>query len=787
MVKKLVLTISLKTIFISLSISQVVFSSGELTLGVNKSGYVNKIINSNTGKNYLAADTIAPLITLISNGVPVLPSSAKYKGSSKTISLNFDKPLVKIDILVEDKETHLTMQIVKAEPSHRIDGIVWGPYPLIISETIGEIIGVARNQDIAVGIQVLNIDTDGGFYSPEGATYARGNAALKTKYGCSLQAFTINRDKQRYIDSWTGQFPNTPVTPIKGKTVVGSKIAFFSCLEKETLNQIEKIELEEGLPHPVINGQWVKRAWQRGQSYLIAGFTEKNIDEMISYTKRAGLVSLYHGEPFTTWGHFQLDSTMFPRGRMGMKFCAEKAKEAGVFLGVHTLTNFITPNDPFITPVPDKNLALTGYGFLKNNITKEDKEIEVTTREYFSQKERNDMKTVKIGNELIRYRDITETSPFKLLDCQRGAFGTSASSHSAEDTVGKLYDYPYKTFFPDIVLQDKMVKNLADFFNETGVTHLDFDGFEGCMATGHGDYAVNKFALDFYNQVKHPFINGTSISKSFYWHINTYCNWGEPWYGGFKESMQNYRIDNQELFDRNLMPHMLGWYLLTEHTTKSEMQWMLARAAGYDAGFAMATSQNAIEKNENGLVLLDLIREWESARLSNAFTPAQQDQLKDSNKEFHLEKLSNNSWNLYPIHISEKYIHSFIQKQPGEPTASNWTFRQDGNKQPLRFILSLLGKDGSVSKTKIIIDNYFEIEISEPLKAGQTLVYEGEGKLILYDEKGKFLKYISLSDVPELDKGEHTINFDTKFSSENDLKVQLQIKSVGLPEMISSK
>ena len=59
-----------------------------------------------------------------------------------------------------------------------------------------------------------------------------------------------------------------------------------------------------------------------------------------------------------------------------------------------------------------------------------------------------------------------------------------------------------------------------------------------------------------------------------------YYNWGEPWNGGFTESMQQYRVDNQALFDRNYMPHMLGWYLLTERTKLAEMEWMLARAAG---------------------------------------------------------------------------------------------------------------------------------------------------------------------------------------------------------------
>ena len=74
---------------------------------------------------------------------------------------------------------------------------------------------------------------------------------------------------------------------------------------------------------------------------------------MIGYTKRAGLISLYHEGPFQSWGHFILDSTQFPRGRDGLKTAADKAHAAGLFFGVHTLSNFINTNDPYVTPVPD--------------------------------------------------------------------------------------------------------------------------------------------------------------------------------------------------------------------------------------------------------------------------------------------------------------------------------------------------------------------------------------------------------------------------------------------------
>lgn len=63
-----------------------------------------------------------------------------------------------------------------------------------------------------------------------------------------------------------------------------------------------------------------------------------------------------------------------------------------------------------------------------------------------------------------------------------------------------------------------------------------------------------------------------------------------------------------------------AWLVFTDqNTTLGEMEWMLARAAGYDAGFAMVARPKSIKANPIGEQLLDAIREWETARLSSAF------------------------------------------------------------------------------------------------------------------------------------------------------------------------
>jgi hypothetical protein len=782
---KITLFVLLFGFIISYAHGQTILSSGDLKVILDEKGYFKELTEISSGENYLYRDTIAPSITIIAGKNRFLPDKLTYDETTHLISVSFNEDEIGVDVLVSFRDDYLTFEVVKAEPADLIDGLVWGPVPTNISRIVGEIIGVVRDDEVALGLQVLNPKTLGGYYNPEGMTWNRGEAAVKKAFGSLLQAYSINRDKFRHVDTWGGEYKNTPVAPLKGETVVGSKIALFLCKETEALNFIGQIELAEHLPHPTIEGKWIKTELQRGRSYLIADFKEGEIDEMIGYTKRAGLISLYHEGPFLNWGHYDLNPEYFPNGKEGMKECARKAEKAGLFFGVHTLTNFITTNDPYVTPVPDHRLALTGYGFLTEDIGNENTEIAVSTKEYFEKQENNWLHTVRIGDELIRYKAVTDSEPYRLLDCQRGAFGTTPAPHMKNDTVGKLYDHAYEVFFPNLDLQREIAVNLAQFFNETGISHLDFDGHEGCLASGQGDYAINLFAQDFYDNLDHEVLNGTSLSKTYYWHINTFCNWGEPWYGGFKESMQEYRISNQALFDRNFVPHMLGWYLLTQNTILIEMEWMLARAAGYDAGFAMVARPNSIRGNPIGGELLDAIREWETARLSGAFSEQQKERLKNPANEFHLENTGKSEWKLYQYQVDGSFIYHKQELQPGQPAYDRWDFKRQSFEQPLQFKMDVTGNSGSVQHIKIVLDNYFEINIEQELLAGETVICDGTSVLRVYDQKGKLKNMIGMpSGVPVMSIGSHQVRFSCDFSGDPAPDVRFVIKSLGNPESI---
>lgn len=758
------------------------FRTDTFLMEMDGNGYISALKDLRNNTDYHAKGIKSPILAVVlQDSTTIFPDKMSTDKNSGILSLWYDGD-IKVDLAYKETDSYLSFEIIAAEPIDKLSGIIWGAYPTTIDGTIGELVGVVRNKDFAIGIQALNIRTTGGFPATNaGYVHNKQGPAAKTEYGSALQAFAINRSIERNVDVWEGQFKNMPVPPIEGETVVGSKIALFGCPTEEVLPTIGQIEIAEGLPHPMVDGEWVKTHPLRSKAYFITSFGEENFDELLGYVKKAGMNSIYHSHPFENWGKFDLIPELFPNGNRGMKALVEKAKAQGIRVGAHTLTTFITPNDPFIGPLPNADLAMTGYGELTAELDPRATEIQIDRKEYFDNVQSNWMHTVQIGDELIRYRTVSDTPPYKLIDCERGAFGTIPSEHQKGDVIGKLLDHPYKVFFPNLVLQKEMAGNLVDFLNGTGVSHIDFDGHEGALATGQGIYGMDDFALKVYEGANSELVNGSSRTTHFYWHMNHYINWGEPWYGKFRESQSEYRFANQPFLEANYLPNMLGWFSLTPETSIEDIEWMLAKGAGYNAGFALSARYNALKGNPNTDKILETIRIWENARLAKAFTEEQRKDLRDVSKEFRLREMADNDWRLTSFQ-NHMFEFTKVELQPGQPTYTEWKFNNAGAEQPLRFTISLEG-DGAIGDISIEVINS-GLKISETVKKGEELSLYENGKLIHYNDKGGIIGERTISNAPVIGTGAQTIQFDCRVDGDSP-KVKFKLALTGKEESVT--
>lgn len=700
--------------------------------------------------------------------------------------------------------------VFKAEKvTGTVKNLIAGPIFTAIDKVIGDVVGVVQGEELALGIQALNDYTIPGFprecerlpeatsdrivsaLSVDSLSYFE-SAAFPATSGSLLQVFAENRRRKRSKTIMGAEAiaipPMTPLPDYDGG-VEGLSFALFCCKKEDALKRIGEIELGEGLPHPMLDGEWAKTSRKAMSSYLITEFNTENIEKLLGYTKKAGLNALYHPEPFDCWGNFTLRKAQFPQGDSSMKECCEKAAKEGVRLGVHTLTAFTTTNDPYVTPVPNEQLADYGSSELCKDISADSTELLVEDTALYQIV--TTLQTVKLEEELITYNQVEEG---KLTGCVRGAFGTKAAPHSKGTAVKMLCDYPYKVFFPNIQLQEKYTSRLVELFCSTGLGQISFDGLEGCNYSGEDLFAQNRFCNQCFSGWGRPdLINDASRLLHNLWHMHTRMNWGEPWGSSMREGQTLARIKNQDFYRRNLFPRMLGWFLIRkanrkfEATSLEDLEWALSMAAGFDAGFALFADESALDTLGCTDVLLESVKNWEDLRLANMFSPELQERLRDPKTEWHLTR-DKNEYKLYPMAISEPMVCDLLEMQPGQPGGSDWVYENPFDSQPYSFRMHIIGNGEIINPS--ITTPLGMVKFSCRVSGGQYLLYrfdEAGGKAVRTDRNYRVLEEISFSGKAVAAKGHQHIAFSCDFAGEEGPEITVNMMTYGEPILLTLK
>ncbi len=210
------------------------------------------------------------------------------------------------------------------------------------------------------------------------------------------------------------------------------------------------------------------------------------------------------------------------------------------------------------------------------------------------------------------------------------------------------------------------------------------------------------------------------------------------------------------------------------------MEWMLARAAGYGAGFAMSTTLEALRKNPDTAALLDAIREWEAARRSGAFTPSQRERARNPRLEFHLEPAPA-GWQLFPFHDVGPFRHAQAERQPGEPSSATWVVDNADAAQPLQFRVQVSG-GGSISRIQLEVGRAKSLDLAVTLAAGESLVFDASGLARSYDAKGRQKGVVRLDrPAPQLARGKQDVSFECAFAGAPAVDVTFRTRGAAEP------
>lgn len=770
------------------------------TVVINDKGFYTSIRVE--GQELLSKGTY-PMLSAVKDGQVVLPKALKVIGTKFLLTMEDNQV---IELLVRQQQQAITYEVSKIDGVYK--AIVFGPVKVEPHEVVGEVVGVTQGGAIAFAMQGLNIKTNGGIPSEYAAAYSTlfnysgsntdlsvsstpyyNFAVADTKDGAVFQLSTHNRSQEEHRK--VNQVENTLVLPVSGTdgAIAGAKIALFGDQRSQILSRIGKVEIEQGLPHPMIEGEWGKTSRGAMRSYLITDFSENDIDFVLEKAQRAGFKTLYDPDPFKTWGHFEWNPSLTKNGDEGVKELVEKASAKGIKIGIHTLSNFLTTNDAYVTPVPSKHLLKQGRLNLVDNVDSNQTSVEIGGSDLF--KVPATLNTLQIGNELITFGAAEKRGDnIVLTGCSRGAFGTQKAAHEKSEPLYKLWDYPYRTLFPDLELQDAFSHRLAELFNKTGLKQISFDGLEGCMYTGQDYYATARFVTEYYNglQNKADLINDASRLDHYLWHIHTRMNWGEPWGEEMRKGQVANRIKNQEYFRRNLFPRMLGWFLVRlagrnfEATSLEDLEWALSESAGFDAGYAMSINMKTLKAHGQIDRLLDAMKNWDELRYANVFTEDQKKRLKDPSTEWHLEKLDDKNYLLYPLFISERFHCDLSEMQPGQPGGADWSWQSpEESTYALRIKVEGEGTIANPSFTTPL----GVVKIEGKLQANQYILLDHQGKATLTDQNYNVLSELKVQGKAMLPKGTAVVSFACETSGDTHPDVVVRYQTRMAPEKIS--
>ncbi|MGM9803758.1 MAG: hypothetical protein ACI308_06220 [Muribaculaceae bacterium] len=767
-----------------------------MELNISEKGYYNSIkVN---GKELLSGSDYA-LITACAGGKVITPATMRATGNALELTMS-DKQRITLQCGVTP--LCVTFEITNVPSAY--DAVVFGPVKVNIHDVVGDVVGVAQGNDVALGFQALNIKTVSGlpaeYVEPYNTTYncLGRNAQLSVGVVPSHQLAAVDvadgavfhfncRNRTRRELRQVNQLHDALVLPVEGNDALikGAKLAVFGSMAADALAHIGKLEVEQGLPHPMFDGEWGKTARSAMRSYLISNFSEKDIDFVLEKSDIAGFKYIYHSGPFEDWGHFNWDKGFVSNGDEGVKALVDKAAQHGIAVGVHTLTNFTTTNDAYVTPVPSEHLLKQGELVLNSDIDSEQTTISIKKSHLFSVP--MTLNAMMIDKELITFGNVVEQGDNMVLEkCKRGAFGTTAAAHSQKSKLYKLWDYPYKTLFPDLKLQDEFATRLAEKFNKTGLKQISFDGLEGCCYTGQDIYAPMRFVDTFARALNHNVLNDASNFHHYSWHFNTRMNWGEPWGEAMRAGQVENRIKNQEFFKRNLFPRMLGWFLIRladrkfECTTLEDLEWALAEAAGFDAGYGMTINVKTLQKHGRIDQLLTAIKNWDLLREENRFTPEQMQQLKDPATEWHLEKIDDNTFNLYPVIITKPFHCSLGELQPGQPGGADWSVK--AHKGAYALYLRVEG-DGAISNPRFATDDG-AISFECTIESGQYLILEQDGTAQITDKNFNLLSQVKPQGKALIAEGESHVAFSCNRDDDSDPEVSVRFVTRGTPQVI---
>ena len=504
----------------------------------------------------------------------------------------------------------------------------------------------------------------------------------------------------------------------------GQQVALLAVPTGQFLNVVQEVERDFALPSPKIGGQWAKTSPDVRTSYLFTDLTEANGGETIRYANLGGFkyVMTYSGTWSSSLGSYPINKNNFPQGEASLKATVDRCHAAGLKVGLHMLTSFVSKNDPLVRPKPDPRLLKDAQAILAESLDDKGQELTATAplinfpsepAFYGNAKAGCD---IQIDDEIIQYQSIGGPGTNRFLRCVRGFAGTKAAPHQAGAAVAHLAER-YGSYLADLrtTLKDQIADRVAGIINRCGFDMIFFDGGECNDANGPYWFWVSQQQDAICRGVKRDLLVQGSAMTHWTWHWFARGCCGDFAAVAPKQYLDYHIIaDAWAVYHCNCLPAELGWWGLLDctpdhpATTPDEVEFYATRMLALNTPVSLETHLAALRNNGRTEELLKLLGHYEQLRLSNAVPPEVCEQLRTG--EWHLMQQSN-KWSFVPIRYDTHFV-----TLPAELLVTN-VFEA----QPLKFRLQGLPTLAPPLDTKNIVlfqpDKPVVLELPPPAAA----------------------------------------------------------------------
>jgi len=264
-----------------------------------------------------------------------------------------------------------------------------------------------------------------------------GNSATIDNQGrISINYHSTDRRKEKTILFSLIPFlkTNAPnhmeVQPLPDVDFIGSSVALWGSPDSIALmTVIQNIVLSEGLPYPTVNGKWIKDPAAYIPDVSTSG---GKYDSTLVYVRQLG----FKGVQLEDMGFFSVDRgnsgyidgssferkpLRFSSGNKSHREFTDLTNRHGIFVGRHTITTALPKGTKDASPLPSDSLCYQIRRILSKGISADDTSIEVNNPLYLDEigsweGHGPGLNMIRIGKELIHYKGISSSFPYRLLN-----------------------------------------------------------------------------------------------------------------------------------------------------------------------------------------------------------------------------------------------------------------------------------------------------------------------------------------------------------------------------------